>query len=187
MDQDGREEGNLFAVQHLALVQQALEQFQDGVADLVLLQIARFLHAFALPGQDLLDHVLEHVHVRVCLVVVADEQVGVPLLHVRHVVGGVDVLDQDVLSLTVEVDLLAEIDEFDFELEVSVQLEDSFDFVYLPLPFRQLDAVLERAVAECGQEVDLRQQVGVVLRKHFGVRRGVWCEDETGVELHLAP
>jgi len=186
VDQYGREKGNLFAVEHVAVVQQALEQFEDGVTDVVLLQVAGLLDAVALAGQDLLDHVLEHVHVRVCLVVVPDEQVGVPLLHVWHLVGGVDVLDQDVLGLAVEVDLLAEVDEFDFELEVGVQFEDGGDFVYLPLPFGQLDAVLERAVAERGQEVDLRQEVGVVLREHFGVGRGVGREDEVRVELDLA-
>lgn len=182
VDEYRGEKADLLAADHVPVVQEPFEQLQDAVADLVLLQVARLRHARALAGEDLLDHVLQHVHVGVGLVVLADEQVRVPLLHVRHLVGGVHLLDEDVLGLAVELDLLAQVDQLHFEREVRVEFQNGRDLVHLPLAFGQRDAVLERTFAERRQQVDLSQQLGLVLREQSGVGR----VDELVVELDLA-
>lgn len=127
-----------------------------------------------LAHQDELDEVLELEDVVVGLLVEPDEQVSLAVLDVHLRVGGVHVLDPDVLRRPVELDLLAQVDQLHDELVVrGVDLQDGDDLVHALLLLSQRDAFFEGPVAQRGQQVDLGEQLRLVLAQHAGVLVGV--------------
>ena len=69
------------------------------------------------------------------------------LLNVRHLLRGVDLLNQNILSLAIEVNHLAQMNEFHLELVVGVEFKDGGDFIYFPFAFGECDAVFKRSIA----------------------------------------